>query len=687
MKQGTFLLLLIAGFLSSGCEAFGQEHLLDSGWHHLRNSGAREWSDFPQKAENTSLVVSFPSRNNLTENTLSLRQYDVKLNWRIELNGEPLGALATDEKDLVVYLSIPPGRLQAENKLSITCIDPQADDIRVGEIRLFESSVDSVLSQARVAIEIFDAESEEHLPSRLTIINGRGILQTVLPDTINHLAVRPGYIYTADGRINFSLPAGTYTLFASRGFEYGVDSTRIDIKEGESVSRKFFIKREVPTIGWAGSDTHIHTFTWSRHGDASADERAITIAGEGIELPVITDHNLHADLKPFAIENGVVPYFTPITGNEVTTPVGHFNVFPVVPGQQVTDHKARDWETLDKRINTSGITQAVILNHARDIHVGFRPHDPAKYLSSAGLRLDGWSFFPNAMEVINSGSQQTDQLELMHDWFGMLNHGHSVTPVGSSDSHDVSRFIVGQARTYIRCNDDDPANIDLQEALQNFVDGSVLVSFGLLTEIEINDAYGPGELVPGSDEVKISVKVSGPSWTNAEKVSLYANGKKIRETVISNGRIAGEKWSGDWFLTVPPQDVYLVAVAEGPAQLLPYWPIAKPYQPASPDWKPRVFGITGAVWVDGDRNRELNSARDYAETVVRQAGNDLNILMQSLTSFDDAVAIQAAALLHQQGKNLAGPEITKALRNASPEISSAFQTVISELRQNKTTKR
>jgi hypothetical protein len=130
-----------------------------------------------------------------------------------------------------------------------------------------------------------------------------------------------------------------------------------------------------------------------------------------------------------------------------------------------------------------------------------------------------------------------------------------------------------------------------------------------------------------------------------------------------------------------------VAVAEGPAQPLPYWPIAKPYQPASPDWIPKVFGITGAVWVDGDRNRKLNSARDYADTIVKQAGNDLNLLMQSLASFDEAVAIQTAALLHQQGKDLAGPGITKALRAASPEINSAFRTVIGELPKYKTTRR
>jgi len=40
-----------------------------------------------------------------------------------------------------------------------------------------------------------------------------------------------------------------------------------------------------------------------------------------------------------------------------------------------------------------------------------------------------------------------------------------VTPVGSSDSHDVARYIVGQGRTYIRCDDRDVAHLDLEAAV------------------------------------------------------------------------------------------------------------------------------------------------------------------------------------------------------------------------------
>src|SRR5690606_17135734 len=150
---------------------------------------------------------------------------------------------------------------------------------------------------------------------------------------------------------------------------------------------------------------------------------------------------------------------------------------------------------------------------------------PSRHLAIAGMRLDGWEFPANAMEVINSGSQQSDQFQLLHDWFGMLNGGYFLTPVGASDAHDVSRYIVGQARTYIRGNDDEPGNINVTQAVKDFLEGSVVVSFGLFVKIEINDAYGPGEIVPPSAEVNVSVEVSGRACIRSNRIALQAHVK------------------------------------------------------------------------------------------------------------------------------------------------------------------
>lgn len=679
-------LIFVGWVLFRTNQGFGQEQMLDEGWYHLRNTGPREWSTFGIEPDSKKLVVNFRASANDSEYTLSLRQYDVKLNWKVLLNGQEVGSLVPDEKDLKCYFRISPGLFKAENTLEIACADPQPDDIKVGEIAFHPRQLESVLSDGQLTLSVSDKDSLPEppmpgqaggslIPARITITNATGTLQPFSGSP----AARPGYIYTGNGRALIALPEGTYKLYAGRGFEYGVDSTTVVIEKGKRIHHEFSIKREVSTTGWISSDTHIHTFTWSGHGDATDVERVLTIAGEGIELPIFTEHNLQVDFRTVAKDQGVDRYFTPVTGNEVTTPVGHFNIFPLTPGKAEIDHRVKNWKALSDNLGDMKDSKAIILNHARDIHSNFRPFDPRIHLSGAGMRIDGWEFPANAMEVINSGAQQTDRMELTRDWFGMLNHGHFIAPAGGSDSHDVSRYIVGQARTYIRCNDEDPANIDVQEAVRNFRQGNVMVSFGLLAEIEVNDAYGPGELVPASDEIKISVRVAGPAWTRAERVVLYANGKKIREEKIEDQQAAGIKWSGSWNLTMPAHDVFLVALAEGPDSHAPYWPIGRPYQPTSPDWVGGIFGLSGAVWLDADRNGKRDAAGDYARKLHEQVAGDFAALMQKLASYDEAVAIQVAALLHKEGKKLTGTEISKALRRASPETKSGFQRVIREL--------
>src|SRR5262249_13731060 len=74
----------------------------------------------------------------------------------------------------------------------------------------------------------------------------------------------------------------------------------------------------------------------------------------------------------------------------------------------------------------------------------------------------------------------------------------------------------------------------------------VLVSCGLLAEIIVNDKYGPGDLVPSAGDVKVAVRVLGPSWVKADRVELYASGVKIREAPIAGGGKAGVQGSGEW---------------------------------------------------------------------------------------------------------------------------------------------
>jgi hypothetical protein len=280
------------------------------------------------------------------------------------------------------------------------------------------------------------------------------------------------------------------------------------------------------------------------------------------------------------------------------------------------------------------------------------------------------------MEVVNSGAVQTDPLRLVHDWMGLLNHGHAVAPVGSSDSHDVTRYIVGQGRTYIRVDDRHPGAIDVDAAIRSVEAGHVLVSYGLATEVLVDERYGPGELVRSDDaDLRVHLRVLGPHWVTARRVRLYANGQLVREATIdpTASLPSGVKWESTWLLPRPRHDVHLVAVTLGDGVTGPWWPTGKPYQPTSLDWKPYTLGVSGAVRVDADGDGIFSSAHDYALQVHASARGALDAMLTALAGFDAAVAAQAAHLYRQAGGSLDDVAMERALASAAPAVREGFR--------------
>ncbi len=657
---------------------------------HLRNKPEREWSDFPETPHGTRLSTTLVARKNLTEHCLLLRQQDVKQQWFVSLNGKRLGELVHDENDMTIGLVVPAEALKdGENELVIespASAKTPADDIRVGQIQLHSGPVNEVLSQATLEVTVVASESNVPLPCRITVIDANGSLASFGTISNDELAIRAGTVFTATGRATVKLPAGKYTVYAGRGFEYSLASAEFNVKAGETHRQAMTIRREVSTPGFVACDTHVHTLTHSGHGDATIAERMLTLAGEGIELPIATDHNVHIDYEPIARKLGVRRYFTPVMGNEVTTPRGHFNIFPIRAGARVPDHKQTDWRLLfDDIYRTPGVKIA-ILNHARDLHGNVRPFGPALHNAVVGENLDGWPLRFNGMEVVNSGATQTDVLQLFHDWMGLLNHGVQVTPVGSSDSHDVTRFFVGQGRTYIRCEDRDPGNLDVEAAVNSFVQGRVMVSYGLLAELTVNEKYSSGELaVVTDDEVQVDVRVLGPHWVRADRVLLFSNGTLLREEAISNGDgklPMGVKWSGSWKIPRPRHDVHLVAIALGPGVHGLYWRTAKPYQPTSIEAKTHVIGCSGAVFLDADNDGRRTCAREYAERLIATEHGDVVKLVSRLSESDEATAAQVAHLLRASGVSLQSEQLQAALKSAAPPTQAGFQKYIESRREN-----
>lgn len=671
---------LVAVLAASARDSAAVEQMLDGRMYHLRSGDEREWAEFPELAEGKVLSVTFAAEPSKAPYTLRLRHRDVKQRWRLTVNDHELGSLATDENPMTTFWEIPASAvLSGSNQLLIEGEGRPSDDIEVGDFRLIAKPRREALNASTVSVIVVDADTGQAVPSRVTVVDEQGALMTVGAESAKHLAVRPGVIYTVDGKVDFGLPAGKYTIYAGRGFEFSVDAEQIHIADGQQKTVRLAIRREVPMPGYVSCDTHVHTLTYSGHGDATLAERLIALAGEGVELPIATDHNIQIDYRPALEASGVGGFFTPVVGNEVTTRVGHFNVFPLDPNGPVIDFQGTSWADVFRAIDTSN-NRVVVLNHPRDLHGGFRPFAPARHHSLAGEELDGWELQANAMELVNSGALQTDPWRLVHDWFGLLDAGHRITPVGASDSHDVARSIVGQARTYVRCRDDRPDKIDIAEAVKSVLAGRVSMSFGLAAEIEVSGS-GPGDTVPASnsDELAIRVRVLGPSWSKADEVVLFVNGSEVRREAVRDADKAGVKYESTWSITWPRRDAHLVVVAIGPGIEKPYWPTAKPYQPDSPQWKPYTLGVTGAVFIDADGSGAYTSPRAYALDLIGKAAGDIERLAELLADYDEATAVQAASVLHQRGA-LTDRAVTKLLGASSSAVRAAVAKYLDVLR-------
>lgn len=621
---------------------------------HLRSGATREWRSFPETASGRTAVLRFQGEANKDEHCLVMRQRDVKkANWAVHLNGLKLGALVADERAMIRTFAIPPGTVrQGPNELEIRGEAAGiSDDIEVRDVRIVPHPMNAWLGETALAVDV--GSGGRQIPVKITVVDAEGSLFPFTSLQQNaFVARRTGVIYTRDGKARLGLPAGAYRIYASRGFEYSAPSQSVRTAAGSEQRVTLRLTKEVHLPQYVSCDPHVHTFELSRHGDASVQERVLTAAGEGLDFIVSTEHNRVDDYSPAVRRLGLEELVRAIPGNEVTTAIGHFNIFPARPGSSQPDPKSRNWPALmDAIFRTAGVAVAV-QNHPRDMHSNYRPFDPAHHLSSIGGNVIGRPVRANAMEVVNSGAMSSDLLQPVRDWMGLLTRGRPIAAIGSSDTHTVDFVPIGQARTYIQSKSRESSAVFVALAK-----GSNLVSYGLAAEVH---AAGGG----------VEVMVHGPSWSSVDRIEVYANGAPVWQDSFVPIRKPGVKYRRKTPVKLPRHDAVVVAVATGPGVLEPFWEVRKPYQPTSDEWTPRVIGISSALWVDGDGDGRRTSPLEIAERLLQSWSEDPQALVKQLSAFDRSVTMHALGLLRSRGE-LDAP-LHAAFAEASRSVAEGY---------------
>ncbi|MBW2254991.1 MAG: CehA/McbA family metallohydrolase [Deltaproteobacteria bacterium] len=186
------------------------------------------------------------------------------------------------------------------------------------------------------------------VPSKVSIfpVDGQPSRNPVYGDTF--IAGSPeAVVWPLHGTGEVELPDGDYYAVASRGLEYELDiSEPFEISPLHRHHVDFLVTRSLDTEGWVSGDLHVHAAPSHDSGMPLVD-RVRSMACEGVEFFVGTDHDYLTDYAPLIEDLGVGDWVSTAVGNESTTvELGHFLGFPLAQKFTGDAGGAFDWTDL-----------------------------------------------------------------------------------------------------------------------------------------------------------------------------------------------------------------------------------------------------------------------------------------------------------------------------------------------------
>lgn len=402
------------------------------------------------------------------------------------------------------------------------------------------------------------------------------------------------------------LPPGRYRVLATRGPEFELARTRIDLAAGTVAGLEIDPPvRVLEHPGWLSGDLHVHT-EWSDDSNFPVERQLAAFVAEDADVIVSTEHDRVADFGPLIQRLGLTGRLASLVGTEVTssahTPeapltAGHANVFPVAwrpdasRGGALRSEGRRLREVIAEARSRPG-NPIVQLNHPRASRPGVRDLNYFTHLSVAGepfRREDPLSSWPNRVllepapgsglrdldfdliELWNGGSM-TQYRAVRADWYSLLLQGEFRPAVANSDSH-VGSERVAYPRTYVRVagSDGTPAAWDPGAFVAGLRAGHAYGSSGPLLDVAVVGPDGSrtaiGGLHPGGAG-RLEVAVRSASWVPVSTIRVLVDGAVIHQGPLPDGGtlIRPLAVARDAFVTLEvwgePSDDY-VAVAPG----------------------------------------------------------------------------------------------------------------------------
>lgn len=477
-----------------------------------------------------------------------------------------------------------------------------------------------IAAGGELEIKVTDGDTHQPLLARLIIKGLDGTLDPSFGPDYRASGAGP-LMDLIDGHVKTPLPAGKYRVSATKGIEWSIDSSVIEIGSGHTKLVELAPRHVVPTPGMVGCDLHVHARP-SFDSPVTAEDRVLSLISAGIDFAVPTEHNVVGNYAPALEVQHLSKQLAHVTGVEITTynpRFGHFGAFPYPPGG-VPPYKGTSVGAMAaaaRRSMPNGILQ---INHPRLLMnigyfniINFDPKNP-RSLNAVNDKFD-------SIEVYNGYELSKRELteHVMDDWYSLMNTGRHIVATGSSDSHRIQYQWAGYPRTMAvmdtRAAGDTGGAIDTKEVVASLKKGRSFVTSGPMVDFEL--AEGGRSLRPGDETGKTGamnghLRVRAAPWIDVTSVEIIAgvpptNGKGafnattslFKAAVPSRPSTLGKeegrldeahartlRYDADFSIRVPDGAKWVIAIVRGERAMddaLPFMPI-QPLAFTNPVW-------------------------------------------------------------------------------------------------------
>jgi hypothetical protein len=373
-------------------------------------------------------------------------------------------------------------------------------------------SFSDLLAPGKVNIQVTDAQTTAALDAKIQIEKGNKPL-------IEFFGAKTFFTeLDSMGQAQFTLAPGDYQLKVSAGANFVAKPVFIDATIVPNQTTNLIGAVTVSTYptqhGWYAGDLHHHADVLE--GSTSPMFLVRSQLAAGLNVTFVSDHDStknHEAIKALSDKRGV-PFIPSI---EISPSWGHFNVFPIEIGAQLSvDPGVDDIHSIIKDARRMGAT-AVASNH---------PYIPYGYLSSLEKNTAPGGFDPS-IDLIEINSE-VDYMKAVEKARQLWSEGLPYYYTAGSDTHDVWNETSGHNRMFVYT----ASKPDAKAFAQAMKNGHSYASFG--------PVIYPKNVMFG-DTLKLAVNQSQSIRFDL----LSVNGLKSVQLIGNDGVISEQTLSGD----------------------------------------------------------------------------------------------------------------------------------------------